>query len=623
MTSLEPLDGDLSSEAHELALALRRLFGALEVGVRRYAARRSRDAGSVSRYLNGTRIPNWEFVADLLADVAEARGVVLPETVDLLRGLHLAALAASGSPQHRVQLLEQQLAAADLAARRSVVRERALEDALLDAQRRVGDLELQMRQLAVGPDRPPPAQAAQPTLDDLAAARQERDDLRTQIADLRAELKHAHARRVQAELRCAELERELDQADRQAPADLSVDAAQPSSVSETPAVLAAPASEQLAERQASARLNKMYAFDNFAVNSGNRFAHDVAVGVAEAPGSTYNPLYLFGGNGRGKSHLLHAIGNYTRTLYPASEVRYMSLRDVLSIQPGWHTGSAPLDSLPTEHADVLLLDDIDWLSGRTGRAQQASMADTLRRYVDAGKLLVCAAPLPPDHVDWHADLAALFQAGVCLGMEEAPGHSQLLTVLQKKADADGISAPDEALELLASGAGGSVRELEGALTRVAAYASLNHCAIDTGVAQQVLTGLQKSTHQEITGETVLQTVADHFGTTVEILRGKERGRRLVTARHIAMYLCRELTDHPVPTIAALLGSKDLAAVLHAHRKTRALMRQRPSQYTQVSHITSEILFHPRPDQHSPGGASRRPEVPHSTADTPVLGDLPA
>ncbi|MFF2216736.1 hypothetical protein [Streptomyces antibioticus] len=209
MTSLEPLDGDLSSEAHELALALRRLFGALEVGVRRYAARRSRDAGSVSRYLNGTRIPNWEFVADLLADVAEARGVVMPETVDLLRGLHLAALAASGSPQHRVQLLEQQLAAADLAARRSVVRERALEDALLDAQRRVGDLELQMRQLAVGPDRPPPAQAAQPTLDDLAAARQERDDLRTQIADLRAELKHAHARRVQAELRCAELEREL------------------------------------------------------------------------------------------------------------------------------------------------------------------------------------------------------------------------------------------------------------------------------------------------------------------------------------------------------------------------------------------------------------------------------
>ncbi|WP_185843906.1 DnaA ATPase domain-containing protein [Streptomyces sp. WAC 05379] len=600
MTSLEPLDGDLDSEVHELALALRRLFAALEVGVRRYAARRSRDAGSVSRYLNGTRIPSWEFVADLLADVGEARGAMMPETVDLLRNLHSAALAASASPQHRVQLLEQRLAAADLAARRSAVRERALEDALLDAQRRVGNLELQLRQLTAGPHSLAVTGSLRGDQEDLAAVRQERDDLRGQIADLRIELKDAHTRRVQAELRCAELERELDQADHVESDGKSGDSTFGTSGQMLPgAALVSPTRDELTDWSAHASLDSKYIFDNFAVNSGNRFAHDVAVAVAEAPGGAYNPLYLFGDNGRGKTHLLHAIGHYTRTLYPNSRVRYISTPDALPAQSGWDQGSSLLDASLIERADVLLIDDINWLAGRTGREQQAALVATLRRHIDAGKQLVCAAPLPADRMSWSAGLDRLLQGGVCLGIS-APSHEQLLTVLTRKADADGIAVPDEALGLLAGGAGGSIRELEGALTRVAAYASLNHCSIDAELTRTVLTGLTKSRRGEITGEAVLQTVADHFGTTVEDLRSAARGRRLVTARHIAMYLCRELTDYPVPTIAALLGSKDPAAVLHAHRKTRNLMRQRPSQYKQVSHITSRILFSPDGEQSSPG-----------------------
>ena len=212
MGSLEPLDNELGGEERALASALRELFAALEVSVRRYGARRHRDAGTISRYLNGTRIPPWEFVLDLLNDVGEQHGYTPTlEVIEHIRTLHRQALSASGSTAHRVQLLQEQLADADRQARRSAVRERAIEDALLDAQRRAADLELQIKQLqaAAPPDLSTtdlPAQAYEGSYEDV---RTERDKLRERVTVLTEELQEAHARRIRAEQRCEDLERQL------------------------------------------------------------------------------------------------------------------------------------------------------------------------------------------------------------------------------------------------------------------------------------------------------------------------------------------------------------------------------------------------------------------------------
>ncbi|MEU0171121.1 DnaA/Hda family protein [Streptomyces iakyrus] len=594
--SLEPLDSGLSDEVRELADALRRLFEALGIGVRRYAARRHRDAGSVSRYLNGTRIPSWEFVADLLSDVAEVRGALTAEAVEVLRRLHSNALAASGSPQHRVRLLELQLVDADRTARRSAVRERALEDALLDAQHRVADLELQLRQLSSAPD-PQAVQEEEWFEDDLVQLREERDELKMQVEDLRVELKEAHTRRLHAERRCEELERELEAAE-EGPLDPDLPRkgdGHPSreTYSAKNVLLSAhearprESSERQTPNSHAHNLDTRFSFENFAVDSTNRFAHDAAVEVAEAPGGNYNPLYLYGSFGRGKTHLLHAIGNYARTLYPKSRPRYSSLKEVIKHMRGAMNDSSRASAV-WSGSDILLLDDFDCLQG--GGGPQESLAEWIHDALKQSKQIVFASALPVrEFSSLNPDLAELVRGGLSIGTS-TPTPQQLVAVLDKKVLAEGIEAPRDVLELIATSAGGSIRELEGALTRVAAYASLNSRPIDANLARFVLTGLRKESTGEVTGETVLLAVTRHFDVSLDALRASERGRRIVGARHAAMYLCRELTDYSVPTIAALLGSKDPSAVLHAHKKTRNLMNQRRSKYDEITAITNEILF---------------------------------
>ncbi|MFI9052137.1 DnaA ATPase domain-containing protein [Streptomyces sp. NPDC053427] len=622
MGSLEPLDSDLPPEAGELAAALRSLFDALEVSVRRYGARRHRDAGSISRFLNGTRIPAWEFVADLLTDVAEQRGTAAtPEMVEHLRRLHHRALAAGGSPLHRVQLLEAQLADADRSARRSVVRERAIEDALLDAQHRVADLELQLRQLQLAEDRdrsgvPLVPQIHEDPLDPLAALRKERDLLRDQVQDLSEELKDAHTRRIHAEQRCNELERQLVRAERGARAETEREARQEAQQEERVQMTRVSALEDelrwLRSRVAgldgrderadaiSARPGRRdppaktafdhpYRFENFAAEAANRFAHDVAVAVSEAPAQAYNPLLIHGAPGLGKTHLLHAIGHYARSLYPETRSQYVSCRQLAGSLSSARPGSVP-GAFDRRYGavDLLLLDDVQWLA-ESGTAQ-GLLAEVLAALLNADKQVVLAsgrslAQMP----DLHQGLRGCLERGLDIGVE-VPSTRTRLAILRKKAEKEQLDVPLDVLEMIAARVGRNIRELEGGLVRVTAFANLNRSPVDTGLTKIVLDSLQPGAGSEITGEAVIRNTGDYFGLLVEDLRSTDRSRVLVTARQIAMYLCRELTDHSVPTIAALLGGKDPGAVLYANRKIRAMMSERRALYNQVTELTNRILF---------------------------------
>ncbi|MEU4086466.1 DnaA ATPase domain-containing protein [Streptomyces aureus] len=581
MKSLEPLSDTLEPEAGELAAALRQLFESLGVGVRRYAARRSRDAGAVSRYLNGTRVPTWEFVADLLGDVAEIRGAVTPAAVELLRRLHQSALAASGTPQHQLQLLELQLADADRAARRSAMRERALEDALLDAQHRIADVELQLRQITAAPSNAESDGAVWGHRDEFASLRQERDQLKDQVEDLRAELKDAHLRRVAAEQRCGELEREIDSADKSSGPDIEVQHA------ELP-----PATESFtnaAKKDSGiirpAGLNSKYTFENFAVSSSNRFTYGATIRAAELTWKNSNPLCLLGAAGKGKTHLLHAIGNYHHTLYPKSRIFYTSMGDLVREVRGQRGPTPARKSWWWTDADLLLIDDFERLQW----GPQGELIDLFRQARDASAQIVFASPyMPKEEPDLSLEAISFLQEGLTLGMER-PDREQLVSIIKRalRQEVGDARFSAEAVEFMAD-ASTSMRELEGAIARVIAYSKIHETPVNTTTAQKALRSFHSMT-KEVTGENVIRCVADHFGVTVEDLRARNRSRALVGARHIAMYLCRTLTDHSVPTIAALLGSKDLIAVLHADKKTQHLMRDRRSVYHQIEEITNRLL----------------------------------
>jgi chromosomal replication initiator protein DnaA len=570
MKSLEPLGDNLGHEAVELASVLRQLFESLGLSLRRYAARRNRDAGAVSRYLNGTRLPTWEFIADLIKDVSEIRGPMTSDAVTLLRERHAQALAASGSPQHRVQFLELQLADADRAARRGALRERAIEEALLEAQHRVADLELQLRQLPAAPSPGLSGESEWMQSREFSGLRLERDRLQEQVDDLQAELKDAHIRRIDAEKRCQELEQQIENIESEDKPDSDTGPKELPSTDDH---------STTDDPEFVSGLSRKYTFDNFAVDSKNKFPYEAVVRVSELPVEQYNPLYIQGGSGRGKTHLLIAAGHYHHTIYPKSKVSYISLsefsRQSKRLSPrSLHGGIG-----------MLLIDGLESLLV----SQTASFHELLSTAIEREiQVVITSTHLPGELPEMTEEISHSIGEGLILKME-APQPKKIFDIIGQKLHGEGLMASPEALTFIANHSGSSLRELEGALARIVAHCRLYGTRVDIKAIRESLHALSRRGHKEISGEDVLVHVAANFDVTVEDLRAKTRGRALVSARHIAMYLCRELTENTVPTIAALLGSKDLAAVLHAHKKTKTLMSERASVYSQISEITKSIL----------------------------------
>jgi chromosomal replication initiator protein len=336
------------------------------------------------------------------------------------------------------------------------------------------------------------------------------------------------------------------------------------------------------------QLNPKYTFDRFVIGSSNRFAHAAAVAVAEAPAKSYNPLFIYGGAGLGKTHLLHAIGHYAGTLFMQLRVRYVSseqfTNDFINAIRDDRAGAF---QRRYRDMDILLIDDIQFLEGK--ERTQEEFFHTFNALHNADKQIVISSDRPPKQIATLEDrLRSRFEWGLITDIQP-PDLETRIAILRKKSSADRLNVPDDVLSFIASKVASNIRELEGALIRVTAFASLNRSAIDLALAEIVLKDLfpDEGTH-EVSVQVIMAETAAYFGLTVEDITGSSRSRLLVTARQMAMYLTRELTPLSLPKIGQAFGGRDHTTVLHAANKIRDLMRERRSIYNQVQELTNRI-----------------------------------
>jgi chromosomal replication initiator protein len=338
---------------------------------------------------------------------------------------------------------------------------------------------------------------------------------------------------------------------------------------------------------ARTELNEKYTFERFVIGSSNRFAHAAAFAVAEAPAKAYNPLFIYGGAGLGKTHLLQAVGHYTTNLYPM-RVRYVTSEQFTNeFIDAIRTGRQGTFQRRYRDVDILLIDDIQFLE-RAERTQE-EFFHTFNALHTSGKQVVISSDRPPKQIGQLEDrLRTRFEMGLLTDIQP-PDLETRLAILRKKAAQEDLPVPHDVLELIASRVSSNIRELEGALIRVTAYASLQQQDITSQLAQAVLKDLfPDSAATEITVGLVMGETATYFGLPLEDLSSTSRTRQLVNARQIAMYLTRELTDLSLPKIGQAFGGRDHTTVMHANSKISALMQERPAIYEQVQELTSRI-----------------------------------
>jgi chromosomal replication initiator protein len=336
------------------------------------------------------------------------------------------------------------------------------------------------------------------------------------------------------------------------------------------------------------QLNPKYQFDHFVIGQSNRFAHAAAVAVAEAPAKSYNPLFIYGGSGLGKTHLIHAIGHYVMRLYPRLKVRYVTTEQftnefIKSIQ---NKDSAAFQRR-YRGIDVLLVDDIQFLE-RAERTQE-EFFHTFNALHNAEKQIVISSDRAPRNISQLEDrLRSRFEWGLMVDVQP-PELETRIAILRRKAEAERLDLPEEVLALIGERVRSNIRELEGALHRVAAYASLSGSRPDLATAEAVLKDvLPDDREREITSNLIIDAVAEFFDYSIDDLRSGSRTRQLVNARQIAMYLVRELTDMSYPQIGKEFGNRDHSTVMHAKDKIATQMKERHAIYEQVQELTARI-----------------------------------
>lgn len=347
-----------------------------------------------------------------------------------------------------------------------------------------------------------------------------------------------------------------------------------------------------ANRADGLRLNPKYTFDNFVIGSSNRFATAAAAAVAENPGKAYNPLMIYGDSGLGKTHLLHAIGHYVSEYFQNAQVKYVSTEELTNdfINAISENRTAAFRRSYRD-VDVLLIDDIQFLESKI--QTQEEFFHTFNTLHNAQKQIVMTSDRPPKALEaLEPRLRSRFEWGLLTDVQP-PDLETRQAILKRKAAAERLLVPPEVLEFIASRIQTNIRELEGALIRVTAFASLNRQEVDLNLAEVVLRDLiPVGADTEISALTIIDETANYFGIATDDLKGASRTQTLVTARQIAMYLCRELTDLSLPKIGQEFGGKDHTTVMHAERKIRQLMRERRSVYNQVTELTNRIKKSP-------------------------------
>jgi chromosomal replication initiator protein len=354
------------------------------------------------------------------------------------------------------------------------------------------------------------------------------------------------------------------------------------------ALAGSPPTAVTAVREPDSTVNPRYTFEAFVTGTGNRFAHAAALSVAETPAKSYNPLFIYGDAGLGKTHLLQAIAHYVQENYPSFVVRYVTTESFLNqFVDAIRAGAMADFKRRYREVDVLLLDDIQFIGG--GERSQEELFHTFNALYQANRQIVLSTDRPPDAIEPLEDrLRSRFKMGLTTEINP-PELETRLAILRKKAEREPITPPPDVLELIASHITNNIRELEGALIRVCAYASLTDEELTVELAERVLADIITDNQpRPITPQLILDTTASMFGFTVEEIQGKSRRRPLVTARQIGMYVFRELTDLSYPAIAREFGGRDHTTVIHAVEKVSVLMKERRQIYDQVTELTQAI-----------------------------------
>ena len=337
----------------------------------------------------------------------------------------------------------------------------------------------------------------------------------------------------------------------------------------------------------SVNLNRRYTFDTFVIGASNRFAHAATLAIAEAPARAYNPLFIWGESGLGKTHLLHAAGNYAQRLFPGMRVKYVSTEEFTNdFINSLRDDRKASFKRSYRDIDVLLVDDIQFIEGKEGI--QEEFFHTFNTLHNANKQIVISSDRPPKQLATLEDrLRTRFEWGLITDVQP-PELETRIAILRKKAQMDRLDVPGDVLELIASSIERNIRELEGALIRVTAFASLNKTPIDKSLAEIVLRDLiADAGTMQISTAAIMAATAEYFETTVEELRGPGKTRALAQSRQIAMYLCRELTDLSLPKIGQAFG-RDHTTVMYAEKKIRGEMAERREVFDHVKELTTRI-----------------------------------
>ncbi|MEO9139698.1 MAG: chromosomal replication initiator protein DnaA [Jatrophihabitans sp.] len=342
------------------------------------------------------------------------------------------------------------------------------------------------------------------------------------------------------------------------------------------------------DRDRESRLNPKYTFDTFVIGSSNRFTHAAAVAVAEAPARAYNPLFIYGDSGLGKTHLLHAIGHYAQRLQPGLRTRYVSSEEFTND----FINSVRDDKMQRfqnryRSVDLLLIDDIQFIE-RAERTQD-EFFHTFNTLHNQNKQIVISSDKSPRQLSRLEDrLRTRFEWGLISDVQ-APDLETRIAILRKKAAQEGMEPPPEVLEYIASRIQSNIRELEGALIRVTAFANLNRQVVELGLAEMVLKDLvAESNGPAINAATIMAVTAEYFAISLDDLTGPSRSRALSSARQMAMYLCRELTELSLPKIGEKFGNRDHTTVMHAERKIRVAMKEKHDVYNQITELTNRV-----------------------------------
>lgn len=335
-------------------------------------------------------------------------------------------------------------------------------------------------------------------------------------------------------------------------------------------------------------LHPKYSFESFVIGSSNRFAYEASLAVAESPAVPYNPLFIYGGVGLGKTHLLQAIGQYIHSHHPALKFTYVTSEKftndfIESIRMERISGFKNR----YRQNDVLLVDDIQFLEGK--ERMQEEFFHTFNALYEANKQIVISSDRPPRAIATLEDrLSSRFEMGLITDIQP-PDIETRIAILQKKAAQTGLSLPNDVLSYIASKIASNIRELEGALIRVVAYSSLTKTPIDTGLAEAVLRDIFPDTGAgKITIEKIQKEISQYFGIGLDELVGQKRVKEIAYARQVAMYLARELTELSSPAIGERFGGRDHTTVLHAKNKINQLMTEQRPTYNQIQELTNRL-----------------------------------